>query len=257
MYLRAHTRRKDGKTRRYFTIVECERLAGGRGRQAARQLALFPDDREAPSDLDCEAVSIRLSGIELHRPRQWGGCFLALWLWDFLELDRFWQPRLEPSRKGTRWLNVLKMLTVYRLVDPGSEFRLQREWFDRSAIGDLLGEDASLAGKNTLYRCLDRLLPHKDEMFAFLRGRWQDLFGANFVGANFDVLLYDLTSTYFEANPSMNSGETKKAYGYSRDHRPDCQQVVIGLVVTPEKVFPSPTKSIRATRPTAQRCAAS
>lgn len=241
MFLRAHKRTKNGKEHRYFTVVESERLAGGRsrqrqvlylgelndaqhagwvraieafesggrGRQVARQMALFPDDREAPSGLECDAVSIQISGIRLRRPRQWGACFLALWLWDYLDLDQFWGARLEASRKGTRWLNVLKMLTVYRLIDPGSEFRLHREWFDRSAIGDLLGEDPSLAGKNTLYRCLDRLLPHKEELFTFLRSRWEDLFGARF-----DVLLYDLTSTYFEASPQDHRGETKKAYGY-------------------------------------------
>lgn len=259
MFLRAHKRTKNGKGHRYFTVVESERLPGGRsrqrqvlylgelndaqhagwvraieafesgGRRAPRQMALFPDDREAPPGLKCDAVSIHIAGIRLRRPRQWGACFLALWLWDHLDLDQFWGARLEPSRKGTRWLNVLKMLTVYRLIDPGSEFRLHREWFDRSAIGDLLGEDPSLAGKNTLYRCLDRLLPHKEELFTFLRSRWEDLFGAKF-----DVLLYDLTSTYFEASPQDRRGESKKAYGYSRDHRPDCQQVVIALIVTPE-----------------------
>src|SRR5690606_9943097 len=144
-------------------------------------------------------------------------------------LGEFWQPLLAPSRKGTQWLNVLKTLTVYRLLDPGSEWRLHRQWFDRSSMADLLGEDASVAGKNTLYRCLDKVLAHKEELFSFLRGRWADLFGAKF-----DVLLYDLTSTYFEANAHTAAEGSKKRHGYSRDHRPDCQQVVIALVVTPE-----------------------
>mgnify|MGYP006294178859 CR=1 FL=1 len=258
MFLRSKTRTKNGKTHRHFSVVENQRVAGGRVVQRQvlhlgelndaqhagwvraiealtgepgerRQMALFPDDRESLPELDCESVQVKIKGIRLHRPRQWGGCFLALWLWDFLSLDEFWQPRLEPSRKGTRWLNVLKMLTVYRLIDPGSEFRLHSEWAETSAIADMLGEDASLSAKNTLYRCLDKLVPHKEALFTFLRGRWADLFGAEF-----DVLLYDLTSTYFEANPSQSTGETKKAYGYSRDHRPDCQQVVIALVVTPQ-----------------------
>jgi hypothetical protein len=94
----------------------------------ASQMALFPEDRKELPALDCEAVSIRMGDIRLHRPRQWGGCFLALWLWDFLGLDEFWAPRLPENRKGTRWLNVLKMLAAYRLLDPGSEFRLHREW---------------------------------------------------------------------------------------------------------------------------------
>lgn len=256
MFLRTKTRTKNGKTHRYFTVVENQRVYGGRVIQRqvlhlgelndaqrggwvraiealngdsgeARQMALFPDDRDNLPDLDCEAVRVQIRGIRLHRPRQWGACFLALWLWDLLELDRFWKPRLSPSRKGTRWLNVLKLLTVYRLVDPGSEFRLHSEWAETTAIVDMLGEDARLSAKNTLYRCLDRVLPHKEELFTFLRDRWSDLFSATY-----DVLLYDLTSTYFEANPSGK--ETKKAYGYSRDHRRDCQQVVIALIVTPQ-----------------------
>src|SRR5690606_30487701 len=258
MFLRANIRTKNGKSHRYFTVVESQRLASGRTRQRQvlylgelndaqhagwvraieafegrgsqpRQLALFPDDRDTLPALDCEAVRIRIDKIELHRPRQWGGCWLALWLWDHLALDEFWQPLLKPSRKGTQWLNVLKTLTVYRLLDPGSEWRLHRQWFERSAMADLLGEDASVAGKNTLYRCLDKVLAHKEELFSFLRGRWADLFGAKF-----DVLLYDLTSTYFEANAHTAAEGSKKRHGYSRDHRPDCQQVVIALVVTPE-----------------------
>jgi len=258
MFLRAKTRKKNGKVHRYFTVVESRRVHGGRVLQRqvlhlgelndaqhagwvraiealngetgeARQLALFPDDRASLPTPGCEAVSIRIAGIRLHHPRQWGGCFLALWLWDLLQLDEFWHGRLPQSRKGTRWLNVLKMLAVYRLIDPGSEFRLHRQWFERSAIGDLLGEDARLSAKNTLYRCLDKVLPHKRELFTFLRRRWEDLFNAEF-----DVLLYDLTSTYFEANAHTAAEDSKKRHGYSRDHRPDCQQVVIALVVTPE-----------------------
>jgi transposase len=193
----------------------------------ARQLALFPDDREALPGLECEAVHIRIDGIRLSRPRQWGGCWLALWLWDLLALDDFWRERLAPSRKKTRWLNVLKTLTVYRLLSPGSEWRLHREWFAQTAMADLLGEDAAVAQKNTLYRCLDKLLDYRDDMFGFLRDRWSALFDAKF-----DVLLYDLTSTYFEANPPAQDG--LKKHGYSRDHRPDCVQVVIALVVTPD-----------------------
>jgi hypothetical protein len=118
--------------------------------------------------------------------------------------------------------------TYYRLIDPGSEWRLHRHWYERSAMADLLGEDAALAAKDTLYRCLDRLLKHKEALFGFLKGRWQDLFGVKF-----EVLLYDLTSTYFESDPPFPEGD-KRRFGYSRDHRPDCVQVVIALIVTPE-----------------------
>jgi transposase len=135
---------------------------------------------------------------------------------------------LPDSREGTRWRHVLLTLVVYRLIDPGSEWRLHRQWYEQSAMGDLLGADYALAEKNALYRCLDKLLEHKRAMFTHLTQRWQDLFGARF-----EVLLYDLTSTYFESAPPDNE-QDKRRYGYSRDKRPDCVQVVIALIVTPE-----------------------
>lgn len=164
--------------------------------------------------------------MRLRRPRQWGACWLACHLWDQLELDEFWSARLAASREGTRWLNVLKTLVGYRLIDPGSEWRLHRHWYERSAMGDLLGEDFALVGKNNLYRCLDKLLTHKQDLFGFLQQRWKALFQAKF-----DVLLYDLTSTYFECDPPEAG---KRRFGYSRDKRSDCVQVVIALVVTPD-----------------------
>jgi len=120
------------------------------------------------------------------------------------------------------------VLVAYRLLAPGSEWRLHREWFERSALADLLGEAAGLAESHKLYRCHDRLLMHKPAVFDHLVGRWRDLFNASF-----DVLLYDLTSTYFEADPPFPEGD-KRRHGYSRDHRPDCVQVIIALVVTPD-----------------------
>ena len=254
MFLRHKVRRKDGKEHRYWSIVENRRVSGGRtvqrqvlylgeindSQQAAwcrsiealdanspdrRRIALFPEDRTAPA-LDCDVVHVKLSGLRLHRPRQWGACWLACELWEQLQLDDFWSPRLPPSRQGTNRLNVLKTLVAYRLIDPGSEWRLHRHWYERSAIGDLLGEDFALAQKDTLYRCLDKLLAHKSELFGFLRQRWQLLFQADF-----EVLLYDLTSTYFESVPPEAG---KRRFGHSRDHRSDCVQVVIALIVTPE-----------------------
>jgi hypothetical protein len=194
-------------------------------RGAAAQIALFPEGRAAPQ-LECEVVQVRLNELQLRHPRQWGGCWLACTLWDLLGLDTFWFPRLKPSRKGTRWLNVLKVLTVYRLIDPGSEWRLHRQCYDRSAMGDLLGEDFAIAQSDTLYRCLDLLLAHKEALFSFLQQRWRTLFEARF-----EVLLYDLTSTYFECDPPESG---KRRFGYSRDKRFDCVQVVIALIVTPE-----------------------
>ncbi|MGH7209870.1 MAG: IS1634 family transposase, partial [Acetobacteraceae bacterium] len=195
------------------------------GGQRARQIALFPEDRAAPA-LACEVVHVRLNGLRLRRPRQWGACWLACHLWDQLRLDEFWSARLPASRQGTRWLNVLKTLVCYRLIDPGSEWRLHRQWYEQSAMGDLLGEDFALVGKDILYRCLDKLVAHKSELFSFLRERWKTLFQAAF-----DVLLYDLTSTYFECDPPAGG---KRRFGYSRDKRSDCVQVVIALIVTPD-----------------------
>jgi transposase len=258
MFLRSKTRRKDGKLHRYWSVVENRRVKAGRvvqrqvlhlgelndGQHAGwvrtiealdgshgpgRQMALFADDREPLPTLDCEIVRVRLSAISLRKPRQWGACWLALHLWELLDLDTFWASRLPISRKGTRWLNVLKALTAYRLLDPGSEFRFHREWYARTALADLLGEDCGLAQKDKPYRCLDLLLPHRDELFGHLRQRWGELFQAQF-----EVLLYDLTSTYFESDPRAPGPESKRRFGYSRDHRPDCTQVVIALVVTPE-----------------------
>jgi transposase len=164
--------------------------------------------------------------VELHRPRQWGACWLSCHLYEQLELDRFWAAHLPDSREGTSWEHILQTLVCYRLIDPGSEWRLHRQWFEQSAMGDLLGDDYSLVSKNALYRCL--VLPHKTALFSHLRQRWQDLFGATF-----DVLLYDLTSTSFESDPPDDE-QDKRRHGYSRDKRSDCVQVVIALIVTPE-----------------------
>jgi hypothetical protein len=254
MFLRHKVRRKDGKEHRYWSIVENRRVAGGRtvqrhvlhlgeindnqraawcrtieafdeGSRQGSQIALFPEDRAGPV-LDCDVVHVRLSGLRLRRPRQWGACWLACHLWDQLRLDEFWSVRLPASRQGTRWLNVLKALVCYRLIDPGSEWRLHRQWYEQSAIGDLLGEDFALVGKDNLYRCLDKLLAHKTDLFSFLQQRWKSLFQAEF-----DILLYDLTSTYFECDPPAAG---KRRFGYSRDKRSDCVQVVIALIVTPD-----------------------
>ena len=171
-------------------------------------------------------VQVKLNELRLHRPRQWGACWLALKLWEQLELDRFWQPRLPMSRQGTKWLEVLKTQVCYQLIDPGSEWRLHRQWYEHRAMRDLLGSATRVLSDDTLYRCLDKLLAHKRAFFSFLRQRWEALFQARF-----DILLYDLTSTYFESDPPFAGN---RQFGYSRDKRPDCVQVVIALVVTPQ-----------------------
>jgi hypothetical protein len=257
MFLRATIRKKDGKEHRYWSVVENRRVAGGRVIQrhvlylgeinssqerawrrsievldeaagAARTLALFAEDRCEVEASDASVVRLRLSELSVRRPRQWGACWLGLQLWQELGLEEFWAERLSPSRKGTRWDQVLFVLAVYRLLAPGSEWRLHREWFGRTALADLLGADERLADPHALYGCHDRLLQHKEALFGHLVERWRDLFNASF-----DVLLYDLTSTYFESDPPLDEND-KRRHGYSRDHRGDCVQVVIALVVTPE-----------------------
>jgi len=258
MFLRRTERKKDGKVHSYWSIVENKRVAGGRmvqrhvlylgeinSSQAAawrkaievfdedagrpRTLALFAEDRCKVVCTDAATVQLRLSELRLCRPRQWGACWLAGQLWRELQLDRFWSERLPPSRKNTRWDEILQVLVYYRLIAPGSEWRLHREWFGNSAMGDLLGGDFGLAEAHKLYACHDLLLEHKEALFSHLVGRWRDLFNVEF-----DVLLYDLTSTYFEVNASDLPEGTKRRHGYSRDKRRDCPQVVIALVVTPE-----------------------
>jgi hypothetical protein len=258
MFLRKTPRKKDGKTHDYWSVVENKRVAGGRvvqrhvlylgeinSSQAAvwrkaievldddagqpRTLALFPEDRCAAVAPGVPIVQLRLSDMRLCRPRQWGACWLAGQLWQALQLDRFWADRLPPSRKGTQWDKVLQVLVSYRLIAPGSEWKLHREWFANSAMADLLGADFGLAELHKLYACHDFLLAHKEALFAHLMARWRDLFNANF-----EVLLYDLTSTYFEINASDVAEGDKRRHGYSRDKRPDCPQVVIALVVTPD-----------------------
>jgi transposase len=196
--------------------------------EQSHSLALFPEDRIDAGVVDESVVRLCLSQLRLCRPRVWGSCWLALQLWETLGLDRFWRERLPRSRKGTRWDQVLFVLVAYRLLSPGSEWRLHRHWFEHSALRDLLGADDGLADIHKLYACHDRLVEHKTAVFDHLVQRWRDLFNVEF-----DVLLYDLTSTYFEANPPF-ADDDKRRFGYSRDKRPDCVQVVIALVVTPE-----------------------
>src|SRR5882672_10557677 len=208
-------------------VAAVDRGIGGR-RGATPHAVAVSEDRCEGLLADASIVRVKLSELRLRRPRQWGACWLALLLWREPQLDLFWCKRLGVSRKRTRWDQVLFVLVAYRLLAPGSEWRLHREWFQRSALADLLGEDAGLAEIHKLYRCHDRLLRHKQAVFDHLVGRWRDLFNISY-----DVLLYDLTSTYFEADPPFPEGD-KRRFGYSRDHRPDCVQIVIALVVTPE-----------------------
>jgi transposase len=254
MFLRSTNRKKDGKEHRYFSVVENRRIAGGKTaqrtvlylgeindqQQAAWRktldvfveeeqrymaLSLFPEDREIPAEA-LESVQVKLSKLELRRPRAFGHCWLACELWSQLGLDEFWQQRLPEARESVSWEKVLRLLVVNRLLDPGSEFRVHRQWYVDSAMDELLQTDFAVAEKDRLYRCLDRVLAHKQELFVWLKQKWADLFAADF-----EVLLYDLTSTYFEGEMEQNP---KAKRGYSRDGRADCLQLVIALVVTPD-----------------------
>ena len=254
VFLRCTRRVKDGKEHRYWSIVENRRGASQRVVQRQvlylgeindsqgaawcrcievfdepggqwHQVMLFPEDREAP-ELAQEAVHVRLHELKVLRPRQWGACWLSGVLWEQLRLDDFWRGRLGVSREGTDWLDILKTLVSYRLISPGSEWRLHREWYLRSGMADLLGRQGEAIELQSLYRCQDKLLAHTKDLFSYLQKRWQDLFQAEF-----EVLLYDLTSTYFECDPPASG---KRRFGYSRDKRPDCVQVIIALVVTPD-----------------------
>jgi len=252
MFLRCHSRKKNGKLHRYWSVVESRRLANGGPAQRqvlylgeindsqeaawrkticvfdedagqSRQLSLFPADRPIPAD-EANALALAVTQMRILRPRSFGDCWLGCLLWEELDLSAFWQEKLGEQRGDVAWTKVLELLAVNRLCEPGSEFAVHRSWFLNSAMDELLGEDFAVAKKDRLYRCLDRVLPHKDELCRFLTERWKTLFDARV-----DILLYDLTSTYFEGRCELNP---KAKHGYSRDGRPDCRQVVIALVVT-------------------------
>jgi hypothetical protein len=276
MFLKCSVRRKDGKTHRSWSIVESRRYARGKVAQRhvlylgeindsqrvawertiavfdereneTRQLALFPADRTPPA-AGAEAVQVRLDALRLEHPRQWGACWLGDQLWRSLHLDDFFGARLTVTREDTDWEKVLRILTIYRLLSPGSEWRLHRQWFRTTALADLLDVDERAVQDDTLYRCHDLILPWKEDLFAHLRARWSDLFGAKF-----DVLLYDLTSTYFECDVPVDEDDPRR-FGYSRDKRSDCVQVVVALVVTPEglplayEMFPGNTADKKTLR---------
>ncbi len=254
MFLRQNKRCKNGKTHRYFSVVENRRTGAGTTTQrqvlylgeindsqqeAWRQtlkvfdedrrqyceLSLFPDDRPLPPGA-VHAIGVKLNEMQLRRPRSFGDCWLACWLWERLHLSSFWDMQLLDARGDVPWAKVLQLLVVNRLIDPGSELFVHRQWFLNSAMDELLEVNFAVAGKDRLYRCLDRILRHKDSFCQFIAQQWKTLFDTSF-----DVLLYDLTSTYFEG---LCQQIPKARHGYNRDGRGDCRQVVIALVVTPD-----------------------
>jgi len=254
MFLRCHRRRKNGKLHHYWSVVESRRAAGGSpvqrqvlylgeisdSQEAAwrRSIEVFDEDKDRPEQIylfasdkvipddQANALSLVMTRMRLLRPRSFGDCWLGCRLWEELGLGAFWNARIGGDRGGVPWSAVLQVLAVNRLCDPLTEFAVHRHWFLNSAMDELTGFDFAVAAKDRLYRCLDRILPHKQALFQHLVQRWKTLFDASV-----DVLLYDLTSTYFEGSCAAIP---KARHGYSRDGRPDCRQVVIALVVTPQ-----------------------
>jgi transposase len=254
MFLRRHARCKDGKDHTYWSLVETVRTPDGPRQRTlcylgelndsaqarwlktmevfneqgeGHQLKLFPSGVEPPED-DPAVARVRLEEVRLERPRRFGDCFLGLELWKRLELDRFWEPLLDGAENtaDVPWSRIAALLAVNRLCAPGSELAIEERWYPSTALDDLLGIEEGQINDTRLYRCLDRLLPHKTKLEQHLTSRYGELFRAEF-----DVLLYDLTSSYVEGaaekDPMMRRG-------YSRDHRPDCKQVVLALIVNGE-----------------------
>ena len=253
MFIKRRTRHKNGKTHVYYSVCESLRVSPSRAiqRQVLHlgelnttqldswqhtidvlhedgqryQRRLFTD-REGAVPNDPDVIEVRLSSFAVKTPRRFGDCWVGTQLWEELGLQRFWQEALAGQAGDVAWEKVLELLVVNRLLAPRSELFVHEKWFGQTAMDLLLDTGPSVAEKDRLYRCLDHLLEHKSRLEQHLAARWKDLFGARF-----DLLLYDLTSTYFEgAVPGV--GQAKR--GYSRDQRPDCKQLVIGLIVTPE-----------------------
>jgi transposase len=252
MFLRPNRRSKDGKDHNYWSLVETVRTPEGPRQKTlcylgelnssaqarwlktievfneqgeAQQLKLFPSQVEPPPD-DPQVARVLLNQVRLERTRQFGACWLGLELWKCLELDRFFAQAVDEHEADVPWSRIAAVLAINRLCAPGSELAIEERWYPATALDDLLGIEEGKVNDTRLYRCLDRILPHKTKLEQHLKQRYGELFQAEF-----DVLLYDLTSTYVEGaaekNPMMHRG-------YSRDHRPDCEQMVIALIVNSE-----------------------
>jgi len=252
MFLRPNYRSKDGKDHTYWSLVETVRTPSGprqrtlcylgelNGSAQARwlktievfneqgeseQLKLFPSPIEPPTD-DPQVARVLVHRVRLERARQFGDCFLGWELWKRLQLDVFFQEALDEDAAEVPWSQVAALLAINRLCAPGSELAIEERWYPATALGDLLGIEEGKINDTRLYRCLDRMLPHKTKLEQHLKQRYGELFAVEF-----DVLLYDLTSTYVEGAAAQNPMMQR---GYSRDHRPDCEQMVIALIVNRE-----------------------
>jgi transposase len=210
----------DSAQARWLKTIEVFNEQGER-----QQLKLFPSNVEPPSD-DPQVARVLLNKVRLERTRQFGSCWLGLELWKRLALDRFFEEAVDDRDADVPWSRVAAVLAINRLCAPGSELALEERWYPSTALDDLLGIEGGKINDTRLYRCLDRILPYKTKLEQHLKQRYGELFGAEF-----DVLLYDLTSTYVEGAAERNAMMRR---GYSRDHRPDCEQMVIALIVNSE-----------------------
>jgi len=247
MYLRQSKVQKDGKTHTYWRLVRSVRRGrkvvqetvaqlgelDAAGRARARELARRVTGRgqqqelfeERPTE---ETVPVRLDRVRIERTRSFGDVYLGWTLWRGLGLDRFCGQLMPEGREGVSWATMAEILVLARLCEPSSELHIAESWYSRTALDDLLGVREDLVNDDRLYRALDRLLPHKEALEKYLRGRLGELFDLDY-----DLLLYDVTSTYFEGQANGNAMAQR---GHSRDHRPDCKQVCIALVVTREGI---------------------
>ena len=243
MYLRYTTRKKDGKVHRSWRLVRSVRVGrrviqqtvahlgelDARGRLRARALARSLIGAPEQADLfndgnDGQTVAVHLKGVRIEQGRQFGNVYLSLALWRACQLDRFCTAHLGHGKEEVPWEKMASVLVAARLCEPSSELHIAEDWYRRTALPDLLQLDESLVNKDRLYRALDALLPHKAALEAHLSKRYGELFATDN-----EILLYDVTSTYFEGGAE---GNPQAKRGYSRDHRGDCKQVCIALVVT-------------------------
>lgn len=246
MYLRHSVRRKNGTAHTYWRLVRSVRRGGkvvqetvaqlgeldAHGRASAALLAhqmmgagqqheLFEADAQPE-----RSVAVRLDGVSIERARAFGGVWLGWTVWRALRLDRLCEELLPVGREAIPWAQMAAVLVIARLMEPSSELHIAQNWYRTTALEDLLGLPAERVNDDRLYRALDRLLEHKQSIERHLHQRLGELFALDY-----DLLLYDVTSTYFEG---LAEGNTLAARGYSRDHRGDCKQVCIALVVTRE-----------------------
>ena len=250
MFLRRCERRKNGTRHTYWALVESIRTAQGSrqkvvaylgelkkseqngwaqlGRRMDRKERPSPTLFDPPHDPDPEdgVELVRIRGVQLERMRDFGDVWLGLGLWRLLELDKLLAKRMPSGREEVDWPVVAAILTIARLCEPSSELHIADTWYRRTALEDLLGVPAARIHTRRLYEGLDALLPHKEEIEKHLKDRLGNLFDLKY-----DLLLYDITSTYFEG---QCAGNPMAKHGYSRDKRSDCLQVCIGLVVTEE-----------------------